>query len=280
MKKIYLFVIFITLSQFSFGQLNSYPINYQVLYKYTYQTDSLNIESKKEELMELLVAQAGETFYQSYNKGVRDSIVMADDIDRNRGIDMKVQSKTKHNIYSTIFQTNQNFITRDTYINSLGREKDYSYYRENMGLNWQLQEQIDSINGIPVQKATCRLGNHGWTAWFAPGINLPYGPYKFSGLPGLILKMEDDSGYFSFEMVAINNKINRSIHFPNEEYLVKKQITKTQYLKEKYYYLENRTIIEIQSKEIFFTNEDAKRKEIIRDKERLSKYNIWIERFL
>ncbi len=36
-----------------------------------------------------------------------------------------------------------------------------------------------------------------WTAWFAPDIPLSFGPWKFRGLPGLILKAEVDGG-FSF----------------------------------------------------------------------------------
>lgn len=280
MVKIYLFLTFITISSFSFGQEKKHPIEYQVIYKYMYQTDSLKKDSKKEELMELLTTQYGETFYQSFNKGLRDSIILADKIDRNRGINQKIQLQTQYNINSTIFQLNNNLITRDSYINSLGKEQDYFYYQENIDLDWELHDNIDSIQGIPVQMATCKLKNHTWTAWFATEINLPYGPYKFFGLPGLILKIEDDKGYFSFEMVSIQKKNSLVISFPNEEYIEKKLITKDQYLKDKYYYLENRTIIDIQNKEIFFGKQDSKVQAIAKDKERLKKYNIWIERFL
>lgn len=280
MVKIYLFLTFITISSFSFGQEKKHPIEYQVIYKYMYQTDSLKKDSKKEELMELLTTQYGETFYQSFNKGLRDSIILADKIDRNRGINQKIQLQTQYNINSTIFQLNNNLITRDSYINSLGKEQDYFYYQENIDLDWELHDNIDSIQGIPVQMASCKLKNHTWTAWFATEINLPYGPYKFFGLPGLILKIEDDKGYFSFEMVSIQKKNSLVISFPNEEYIEKKLITKDQYLKDKYYYLENRTIIDIQNKEIFFGKQDSKVQAIAKDKERLKKYNIWIERFL
>lgn len=49
------------------------------------------------------------------------------------------------------------------------------------------------------------FGGRIWTAWFAPEIKIADGPYKFSGLPGLILKLEDDKGDYRFSFVK---KIN------------------------------------------------------------------------
>jgi hypothetical protein len=40
-----------------------------------------------------------------------------------------------------------------------------------------------------------------WTAWFTKEINVSDGPYKFSGLPGLIVKLEDDRGDYKFDLV-------------------------------------------------------------------------------
>ena len=49
------------------------------------------------------------------------------------------------------------------------------------------------------------FGGRIWTAWFAPEIKTSDGPYKFLGLPGLILKLEDDKGDYRFSFVK---KIN------------------------------------------------------------------------
>ncbi|AZA74460.1 GLPGLI family protein [Chryseobacterium indoltheticum] len=40
-----------------------------------------------------------------------------------------------------------------------------------------------------------------WYFKYSPEILFPYGPMKFSGLPGLIIKITDDKGDFDFELV-------------------------------------------------------------------------------
>jgi len=42
-------------------------------------------------------------------------------------------------------------------------------------------------------------------AWFTREIPIAEGPYKFYGLPGLIIKISDSRDYYSFELTKINN---------------------------------------------------------------------------
>ena len=44
-----------------------------------------------------------------------------------------------------------------------------------------------------------------WTAWFTTEIPIQDGPYKFLGLPGLIVKIEDQTKTHSFELKGISN---------------------------------------------------------------------------
>lgn len=45
-----------------------------------------------------------------------------------------------------------------------------------------------------------------WTAWFTSEISIPDGPYKFYGLPGLILKISDKTNTHSFEMISVQKQ--------------------------------------------------------------------------
>ena len=67
-------------------------------------------------------------------------------------------------------------------------------------LEWSFcDEATDSIMGYECRKATTEFAGRNYTAWFTPEIPLPFGPYKFGGLPGLILKIEDAEQQFIWE---------------------------------------------------------------------------------
>lgn len=67
-------------------------------------------------------------------------------------------------------------------------------------LEWSFRaEETDTILDYECRKATTEFAGRNYTAWFTPEIPLPFGPYKFGGLPGLILKIEDAEQQFIWE---------------------------------------------------------------------------------
>lgn len=77
---------------------------------------------------------------------------------------------------------------------------DYYSYRENPGLTWQISDQKQKVGPYSTQKATTDFGGRKWTAWFSTEIPFQDGPYKFYGLPGLIVKIEDEGKNYSWEL--------------------------------------------------------------------------------
>lgn len=63
-------------------------------------------------------------------------------------------------------------------------------------------EDTDPIMDYECSKATTEFAGRNYTAWFTPEIPLPFGPYKFGGLPGLILKLEDAEQQYIWEAVG------------------------------------------------------------------------------
>jgi len=55
-----------------------------------------------------------------------------------------------------------------------------------------------TISQIKYQKAIIDYGGRHWVAWFSPDIPIINGPYKFTGLPGLIIRIGDTKDQFSF----------------------------------------------------------------------------------
>lgn len=68
---------------------------------------------------------------------------------------------------------------------------------------WQLTSDTCTVMGYPCQKAVTEFRGRVWHAWFCTSLPVNSGPYKFRGLPGLILKAEDTTGTYSWKLVAI-----------------------------------------------------------------------------
>lgn len=80
------------------------------------------------------------------------------------------------------------------------------YYTENLPLfNWQIGTDMATICGYECIKAICHWRGRDFTAWFTPDIPVEYGPWKFGGIPGLIMKVSDKDGIYTFEAVAVEN---------------------------------------------------------------------------
>lgn len=80
----------------------------------------------------------------------------------------------------------------------------YDKYGEELGcytepfseMQWTVAEDSTSnILGYECVMAECDYHGRHWKAWFAPEIPVPFGPWKFHGLPGLILKAEANGGF-------------------------------------------------------------------------------------
>lgn len=82
---------------------------------------------------------------------------------------------------------------------------DFGYVDETK-INWNITSDKQKIGDYETQKATAEFGGRQWTAWFTESIPFPDGPYKFSGLPGLIVKIEDADKNYSWVLTA-NKKL-------------------------------------------------------------------------
>ncbi len=79
-------------------------------------------------------------------------------------------------------------------------------YDDPVKFTWNIQPEKQKIGEYNTQKATTEYGGRKWTAWFSSDIPFQDGPYKFYGLPGLIVKIEDDEKNYSW-MLSGNKKI-------------------------------------------------------------------------
>ena len=201
------------LTTMSYGQTTRY------IYETSVNPDSINLVSMKTERTFLDVKGARSLFI-SENKLIRDSL-LASFKPEEKGNDRKEEKsfsklKLKKPIEPTFFEyfIMKNIPEQQVYYYERAAGKPV-YYLEDRPVKWEITNTVEKQNGYSAQKAIVNFGGRTWTAWFTKDIAISDGPYKFSGLPGLIVKLEDDKGDYKFDLVkkiTVNNAFEEAVN--------------------------------------------------------------------
>jgi len=196
MKKIGIIALALFIQHIS-GQSNRF------VYQVTMKPDAENKTDIKTENAYLDISAEKSLFY-SENRFKRDSILQkAFSSGGGRGSVSREQMegvRTNINYSVEKDKASQKTIFKDR----IGR--DVYVYEEDRPLNWKMSSETTKIGEYKVQKATTDFAGRKWTAWFTTDLPYQDGPYKFGGLPGLIVKVEDENGDYSFDLMK-NYKI-------------------------------------------------------------------------
>lgn len=94
-------------------------------------------------------------------------------------------------------------------------------YRDTMSIGtYTILNDTCNILGYTCQKATTVYRGRNYILWFAKEIPIHYGPYKFNGLPGLILAVQDDQRQIKWTCVSITNTAkSEQIKFDKNRYI-------------------------------------------------------------
>lgn len=103
--------------------------------------------------------------------------------------------------------------------------------KEQRALIWKISDEKRNLMGYNTQKATATFGGRQWTAWFTAEIPISDGPYKFHGLPGLILEVSDHTNTHTFSIVSIQKNKSHYLVLNDPTYKAAKSITLEEYEK-------------------------------------------------
>ena len=70
-------------------------------------------------------------------------------------------------------------------------------------MEWEIFPDTMTVLGYLCFKATTSFRGRNYIAWFTMDIPINEGPWKIYGLPGLILRLEDEDGLFVHEAVGL-----------------------------------------------------------------------------
>jgi len=91
------------------------------------------------------------------------------------------------------------------HLNYISLSPNYYVFETEDDQQWKITNETKESEGIKLQKALTDYGGRQWEAWFAPSIPFQVGPYKFKGLPGLIVELRDSKDQYIFMLYKSKN---------------------------------------------------------------------------
>lgn len=95
----------------------------------------------------------------------------------------------------------------------------FQYTDDIKDLEWNMVEGDTIVADYKCQKALTTFRGRDYIAWYAPEIALPYGPYKFLGLPGLILCIYDTDRDYVFTLAGLQTINDYDPIFTKEKFI-------------------------------------------------------------
>lgn len=203
-------------------------------YKYSYIQDIDNPALITENIMILEIGKSVSKFYD-YQHYRLDSVMIAEYNttifeENKKKYTQMIRNANKIQIYKNYPEGKITIIDRIPFDN-------YKYEEPLIYPKWELKNEKKTLYGYHCLKATTSFRGRNYTAWYAPEIPISNGPWKFGGLPGLILKIEDSKKHHTFEMVGLEKiKENRPIYINK---LVCISTTLGNFLKKKREFMQN-----------------------------------------
>lgn len=205
MRKIIAFLMIIS-GFFSFAQNRFF-------YEYKFIPDSTNKADVKKEMMLLDIDKNGSSYY-SQDKYISDSTAKAD-LEKQLKVssgNFTIKRTEKGGVVG--YKVTKQYPDFKTFI-YLKVSSDTYKVEEEQKPEWKILQDKQKIGEYNAQKATTNFGGREWVAWFSTEIPFQDGPYKFYGLPGLIVKIEDKTG--SHSMTLVGNKTFQTVKTQEQE---------------------------------------------------------------
>lgn len=185
---------------------------YRIYYRYTFQKDTIK-NTMVDDLMVLLAGKSKSAFFSEY-LFYRDSLYHCTDYIKKNHVRMDTPVVDSY-IYKNLKEKTLQHIDVIAY-------QQCCYEEEQPKFNWKIKSDTTTILGVQCHKAECDFRGRHYISWFAPDIPINNGPWKFEGLPGLIVDIKDSQNHHHFSAVSIE-QIDApliKIHHAQDKYVV------------------------------------------------------------
>jgi len=171
---------------------------------YNYKTMFLNVGNAYE-INSILTFNNKESLYEmdhtrSFGSKNEDSISNKIKSENSTSMSFSLKAKNNDFVYKNFSNNEMN------YTNLISMEEFFIKSSLDTLMTWTLAPETKEILSYTCQKAATEFGGRYYVAYFTDKIPINNGPWRFHGLPGLILEIESTDGKFKLEATSIEIK--------------------------------------------------------------------------
>lgn len=214
MKQLKIYLIAFLTTSLAFSQKNI-SIDYHYYYKQDFapiadEHDSFLIMNDEESLYVIDVLKNQDKLPETY--------------DTEKG-NVRVLKEKNNRFFFKNIKENKVINNENIYFKNFTVISDLSIF------NWELTKETKTILGYNCQEAKIRYEGRNYIAYFTNEIPVVNGPWKFHGLPGLILEVYSLDDEIDLKITATNIDLNSSKEISNPYENKKKTYTREEFYK-------------------------------------------------
>ncbi|MDQ0592205.1 GLPGLI family protein [Chryseobacterium ginsenosidimutans] len=192
MKKYFCFLLFY-ISFYGFAQ----KVDLKTTLKVTYNVSLQLGEKFRRDQQFVLIGNSQDYYFSGYHNYLSDTNQQVNSVKKS-GISLSIADYLKERI-----------VRKNGVTNVFGKYIDDKLkYEEDLDIKWVLYSETKIINGIKCQMAATNKFGRRWIAYFSKDYPQPLGPYKFTGLPGLIFELYDTRDDYHFIAIKVEKESN------------------------------------------------------------------------
>ena len=168
---------------------------FEITYKFEKIPDLTKPDKKETDIQKLLIGHKISKSF-SYLLFQNDSVCTILEKQNSETVPSIPKAASSYEVY-------KNKITKGLLVTYREDETVFQYEEEMPVFDWKIQNDRKTIMTYPCQKAITEFRGRKYVAWFTSAIPISEGPYKFSGLPGLIIEISDTQGHYFFSCISV-----------------------------------------------------------------------------
>lgn len=180
-----------------------------------------NIHAQQLHLEYILQVKDGELNYNLYFDGAQSIFILEDteikrfDESRRNRPTSSEDSENNNMIYANISDGKslfdyKNYKTRSMLSRELAFDGKKHLVQDIVPeINWTLTGEKKIIGSLSCQKATATWRCSEYEVWFTSDILVDIGPWKLSGLPGLIVEAHNKTVNHTYKLIRVSSELNQ-----------------------------------------------------------------------